>query len=190
MPVLADNVVRALAVLAASSSALVVRIPSAFSLFAAKAGRPSISEIGYVMILSVKCEASGELAEARRPRDDLAHLIRSDFVSAEPKKFTGDRLNVRHAKAEAHQARADGHQSAAHQPRQSAAAPGGLDGCICTGDVVDQGLHAVGRTFAAEETQNNADGLFSDSTIYAGVCRQPPDQLVHMAAPQPVHMPE
>jgi hypothetical protein len=32
-----------------------VRIPCAFNLLAAKADRPSISEIGYVMILDVKC---------------------------------------------------------------------------------------------------------------------------------------
>ena len=57
MPVLAESVLRPLAVLAASSSASVVRIPCAFNLLAAKAGRPSISEIGYVMILNMKCVA-------------------------------------------------------------------------------------------------------------------------------------
>src|SRR3954471_7376659 len=35
---------------------------------------------------------SGELAEARSAGDDLAHLIRSDFVSAVAEKFTGDVL--------------------------------------------------------------------------------------------------
>ena len=38
---------------AASSSPSVVRMPSVFSLDAAKAGRPSISEIGYVMVLDM-----------------------------------------------------------------------------------------------------------------------------------------
>ena len=44
---------------------------------------------------------TGELAEARRPRDDLAHLIRSDFVAAEPEKFTRDVLNLAHAQVPA-----------------------------------------------------------------------------------------
>src|ERR1700682_1730166 len=41
--------------------------------------------------------ALSALAEARGPCDDLAHLIRSDFVAAEPEKFTGDVLNLAHA---------------------------------------------------------------------------------------------
>ena len=67
---------------------------------------PSISEMGYVMILDIRKVlrsegASGELAEARRPCDDLAHLIRSDFVAAEPEKFTRDALNLAHAQTKA-----------------------------------------------------------------------------------------
>ena len=34
--------------------------------------------------------ASGDLAEARRPRDDPADSIGSDFVAIEPEKFSGD----------------------------------------------------------------------------------------------------
>jgi hypothetical protein len=59
-------------------------MPTDLSFEAAKDGKPSISEIGYVMVLDLKKGASGELAEARRPLDDLAHLIRSDFVATEP----------------------------------------------------------------------------------------------------------
>jgi hypothetical protein len=50
----------------------------------------------YVMIsISKRCcgqpeRASGELAEAKRPQNDLAHWIRSDFVAIEPEKFTRD----------------------------------------------------------------------------------------------------
>src|SRR5471032_2206776 len=102
MPVFAASALRPLTVLAASSSASVVRMPSDFSFEAVKADRPSISEIGYVMVLNMKRSLS-ELTEARRPCDDLAHLIRSDFVAAEPKKFTSDILNLGHAQTETHQ---------------------------------------------------------------------------------------
>src|SRR5437879_11733337 len=121
MPVLAASALRPLTVRAASSSASVVRMPSDFSFEAEKADRPSISEIGYVMILNMKKGASGELAEARRPRDDLAHLIRSDFVAPEPEKFARGVLNLGHAEAKRHQLGAERHQPAAHQPGQAAA---------------------------------------------------------------------
>ena len=65
-------------------------MPSDFSLVAEKADMPSISEIGYVMMLGIEEGASGKLAQPRCPRDDLAHAIRSDLVSAEPEKFAGD----------------------------------------------------------------------------------------------------
>jgi hypothetical protein len=43
-------------------------------------------------------------------------LIRSDFVAAEPEKFTRDVLNLTDAQSERHQSRADGHQATAYQP--------------------------------------------------------------------------
>src|SRR5438876_66301 len=54
MPVFAASALRPFTVRAASSSLSVVRMPSDFSLEAAKDGRPSISEIGYVMTLNMK----------------------------------------------------------------------------------------------------------------------------------------
>src|SRR3979411_476550 len=102
MPVFAASALRPFAVRAASSSLSVVRMPSVFSLEAAKDGKPSISEIGYVMILNMKKCALSELAEARCPCNDLAHLVRSDFVTAEPEKLTGYVLNLAHALAKPH----------------------------------------------------------------------------------------
>src|SRR5690348_569296 len=115
MPVLAASALRPFTVRAASSSASVVRMPCDFSLEAEKALMPSISEIGYVMVLNMKKGASGELAQPWCPRDDRAHLIRSDFVSTEPEKLAGNVLDLAHAKTETHQSGADSHQAAAHQ---------------------------------------------------------------------------
>src|SRR5260370_29107073 len=113
MPVFAASALRPFTVRAASSSLTVVRMPSDFSLEAAKDGRPSISEIGYVMTLNMKCALS-ELAEARRPCDDLAHSIRSDFVAPEREKFTSDVLNFAHAPTKPHHIGADLHQAPTH----------------------------------------------------------------------------
>src|SRR5882757_8627518 len=131
MPDFADKSLRPFAVWAASSSASVVRMPSFFSLDAAKAVIPSIWESGYVMILDAIKGAldqgastkggSGELTEARGPRNDLAHLIRSNFVAAELEKFTGNILNFADAEAKPHQPRAERHQTAAHQSAEAAA---------------------------------------------------------------------
>jgi hypothetical protein len=54
MPVLAAIVLRPFTVRVASSNPSVVRMPSDFSFEAATAVKPSISEIGYVMILNLK----------------------------------------------------------------------------------------------------------------------------------------
>jgi hypothetical protein len=66
------------------------------------------------MLLGMKKGALSELAEPRYPRDDLAHSIRSDFLSAEPEKFTGDILNFPHAESKTHQPGANRHQAATH----------------------------------------------------------------------------
>src|SRR3954468_7102303 len=101
MPVFADKSLRPFTVRAASSSASVVRMPSFFSFEAAKAVIPSIWVSGYVMILDaikvlwtkvLQQKTSGKLTEARRPGNDLAHLIRSNSVAAELEKFTGNIL--------------------------------------------------------------------------------------------------
>src|SRR5271168_1560973 len=120
MPVLAASALRPFTVRAASSSPSVVRMPSDFNFDAAKDGKPSISEMGYVMVLDMK-RCLRELAEAGGPCDDLTHLIRSDFVAAEPEKFTGDVLNFAHAQAEPHQLGTERHQATTHQPCQTAA---------------------------------------------------------------------
>src|ERR1700704_37334 len=160
MPVFAASTLRPFTVRAASSSLSVVRMPSDFSLEAENALKPSISEIGYVMILNMKAALS-ELTEARCPCDDLAHLIRSDFVAAKPEKFTSDVLNVAHSQAKPHQLGAERHQAAAHQSAETAAAARGRDRGFGAGNGVDQGLNFVGRALVAEETQNDADGFFS-----------------------------
>ena len=63
----------------------------------------------------------------------------------------------------------------------AASAPG-----IC----VDQGLNFVGRTLAAEETQDDADGFFSHGFIDAGLCSQLPNQFVHIAPPSTRCLPD
>jgi hypothetical protein len=133
------------------------------------------------MVLNVKEGASGELAQPRCARDDFAHAIRSDFVSAEPEKFTGDALNFAHAQSETHEAGADRHQTAAHQSGETAVVVRRRDRGFCTRYFVNQCLNLVGRPLIAEEIQDNANGFFSDSTIDAGLGGQPPYQLVHLA---------
>src|SRR3954453_3107211 len=110
-----------------------------------------------------------ELAEPRRPRDDLAHLIRSDFVAAEPEKFTRHALNLAHAEAKCHQSGTERHQTAAHQPGKAAVAARGLDRSLRSGNLVDQSLDLVGRPLIAEETENDADGFLGDNAIDAGL---------------------
>src|SRR6478752_1819893 len=128
-------------------------------------------------------ELSSELAEARRPRDDFAHLIRSDFVAAEPEKFTRDILNFVHAEPKRHQLGAERHQAAAHHPGEAAVAARGCDRSLRARDLVDQGLNLVGGTLVTEETQNDADGFFSDNAIDAGLGGQLSNQFVHDAPP-------
>src|SRR4030088_2569131 len=121
MPVFAASALRPFAVRAASSSLSVVRMPSVFSLEAAKDGKPSISEIGYVMMLNMKKGALSELAEARCPSNHPAHLLGPDFVAADPEKLTGSVLNRAHAQAKPHQLGAKRHQATTHQPSEAAA---------------------------------------------------------------------
>jgi hypothetical protein len=47
-------------------------------------------------------------------------------------------------------------------------------------------LNFFGGAFVAEETQDDADGFFSDSVIDTGLCDQSPYQFVHIAPPHPV----
>src|SRR5256885_6671771 len=124
-----------------------------------------------------------ELAKPRRPRDDLAHLIRSNFVTAEPEKFTRNALNLAHAEAKRHQLGTKRHQTAAHQPREAAVAARGRDRSLSTGNLVDQSLDLVGRPLVTEETQNDADGFLSDNAIDAGLVGQLSNQFVHIAPP-------
>ena len=131
-------------------------------------------------------EGSSELAEARRPRDDLAHVFRSDFVATKTKKFTRDVLNLADAQSQCHQPAADRHQPAAHQSGQPGTALGSCDRGFRARDSVDQYLHFVGWTFAAKEPEHDAEGFFSDSTVDAGLYGQLSNQFVHIAPPQPV----
>src|ERR1700748_539673 len=124
-----------------------------------------------------------ELAEARRPRNDLAHLIRSDFVAAEPEKFTRDVLNFGHAQTECHQLGAERHQPATHQSAKTAATAGSGDGGFRARDAVDQDLNFGGGPLVAKETKDDADGFFRDSIIYAGFLSQSSYQFVHVPRP-------
>src|SRR6185312_15803688 len=100
-----------------------------------------------------------ELAQARRPRNDLAHLIRSDLVATEPEKFARHALNLVHAQAKRHQPGADRHQASAHQPRETAIATGRCNRSFGTRNLVDQGLNLVGGSLVTEKTQTDADGF-------------------------------
>src|ERR1700676_4074074 len=146
-PVFAASSLRPFAVRAASSRLSMVRIPADLSLEAAKAVRPSILEIGYVMILNVINGALGELAEAGCPCHDLAHLIRPNCVSAELEKFTSNALNSAHAQTKPHQLAAERHQSPAHQSDQPATAARGFNGRLRAWNSVNQGLNYIGGTF-------------------------------------------
>src|SRR6478752_3357435 len=124
-----------------------------------------------------------ELAEARRPRNDLAHLIRSDFVAAEPEKFTRDVLNLAHAQTKRHQLGTERHQAAAHQSGEAAIAARSCDGSFSTGNLVDQSLNFVAGALVTKETQNDADGFFSHGRIDAGLGGQLSNQFVHISPP-------
>ena len=44
-------------------------------------------------------------------------------------------------------------------------------------------LNFFGGAFVAKETQDDADGFFSDGVIDTGLCDQSPYQFVHIAPP-------
>src|SRR5882762_10512338 len=127
--------------------------------------------------------ASGELVQPRCPGDDLSHLIRTNFVAAEPEKFMSGSFDLDDAETEAHQPGSGRHDAAAHQSGEAAALDSGRDGVFRARNPVDQRLNFVGRTLAAQETQHNAHGVFSDSIIDAGFRGQLPNQFVHIAPP-------
>src|ERR1700682_4843481 len=179
MPVFAAIVLRPLTVRVASSSPSVVRIPSDFSFEAAKAVKPSISEIGYVMIL-IECALS-ELTEAGCPCDDFAHLISSNFVATKSEKFTRNVLDFAHAQTQSHQLGAERHQTTAHQPTETAAVAGSRDRGFRTRNPGNQCLNFIGWPFIAKETKNDTDGFFSHNVIDAGLYGQPSNQFVHIA---------
>ena len=54
---------------------------------------------------------------------------------------------------------------------------------ISAWNLVDQSLDLIGGTLVTEETQNDADGFFSDNAIDAGLGGQPSNQFVHNAPP-------
>src|SRR5436305_15243569 len=108
MPVFAASDLRPLTLRAASSSPLVVRMPIDLSLAAAKDGRPSMSEIGYVMILDIQ-RTLCEMTEARRPGNNFVDPVRADLVAAESEKFTRHVLNLADVEAKRHQPGAERH---------------------------------------------------------------------------------
>src|SRR5262249_52910612 len=114
------------------------------------------------------------------------HSIRSDFVAAESEKFTRDLLNVSDAEPEAHQACADRHQAAAHQPGEAGLIARGSHCSLCTGDAVDQRLNCFGRPLVLEKVKDDAYRFFGDSIPNAGFRGQRANQFVHIPPPRPV----
>src|ERR1700753_3965725 len=121
---------------------------------------------------SIRKRCLSELTEARCPRDDFAHPIRSDFVSAEPEKFTGDVMDVVYSQTQPHQLVAERHQTAPHQSAQGAAIARGRDRSLRARNSVDQRLNFFCGAFVAEKIQDDADSFFSDSVVYTGLCDQ------------------
>src|SRR6266581_2372065 len=113
MPVFAAMILRPFTVLVASSSPAVVRMPSDFSLEAAKAVKPSISEIGYVMILNSK-RCFRRTVRLRELAD---------------------------AQTKSHQPGAKRHQATAHQPAETTAIARGRDRSFRARNHVDQSLN-------------------------------------------------
>ena len=134
----------------------------------------------------VEGELLSELAEPRRPRDDLAHFIRSDFVAAEPKKFTRHVLNFVHAQTKRHQLGAERHQPAAHQPGEAAVAVRGRDRSLGAWNLVDQSLDRIGGTLVTEETQNDADGFSATALSMPALTASCPINSSILPRPQPV----
>src|SRR5260370_17442796 len=104
-------------------------------------------------------------AEARRHCDNLAHLIRSNFVGAKPEKFTSDVLNLAHAQTKPHQLGAERHQATAHQPSETTAIARARDRSFRARNLVDQDLNFVGGSLVANETQNVPHTLFITTII-------------------------
>jgi hypothetical protein len=73
---------------------------------------------------------SRELAEPRRPRNDFAHLIRSDFVASEPEKFTRNALNLTHGQTQHLQSAANRHQAATAEAGEPGIVVGERNGCF------------------------------------------------------------
>src|SRR3954469_5185348 len=134
--------------------------------------------------------ASSELAEARCPRDDRAHLVSSDFVAAEPEKFTCDRLNVGNAETETNQSTTDGHQAATHQPGQSTARARRCNHSFRTWYAVNQCLNLLRRSLVPKKIEHDADGFFGHSSLDAGLCSQLTNQFVHFAPPSSIRSPK
>jgi hypothetical protein len=88
------------------------------------------------MVLDIK-GALSELAQARCPCDDLAHLIGSDFVSAELEKFTRDALDFANSQAKSHQLGAERHQAPAHKLSETTTVARGGDRGFCAWNFVD-----------------------------------------------------
>src|SRR5438046_9859800 len=100
-----------------------------------------------------------ELAEARCPWNDVAHLIRSDFVAAEPEKFTCHVLNLAHTQTQRHQPGAHRHQASAHQPRESAIAAGSRNRSFCSRNMLEQRLNLVRGPLRHDTTTNCDNGV-------------------------------
>ena len=117
-----------------------------------------------------------ELAEARRPRNDFAHLIRSDFVAAEPEKFTRHALNLFHAQTQRHQLVPT--PSRSDHPRENRIA---LDAAIAASapGIGRSGPNLVGGPSYGETQRFRRS--FSDSAIDASLGGKPPYQFVHIA---------
>src|SRR2546423_12676897 len=94
MPVFVARVLRPFTFRAASSRPSVVRMPSDFSLEAANDGKPSISEIGYVMILDVKNGGSSECMGPRVPENVWPHSGMPNLSPPQQKRLRAPFFNL------------------------------------------------------------------------------------------------
>src|SRR3954451_22360677 len=119
-PVCAARVLRPLTLRAASSSPSVVRMPNDFSFDAAKGGRPSILEIGYVMALNNQKCTSSKMTETRCCGNDLGHLVRAALVASKIENVFRQSLYLAHRQAKLKKPGSERHRTAAHQVCETA----------------------------------------------------------------------
>src|SRR5262245_22092426 len=126
---------------------------------------------------------SNKLTQARNGADDFADRILAELFTGVRNDLSRNALNLSHAESDTHQPRADAHDPAHHSAETTAFRTGSIHECLCTGHTIDLRLHLIGRTFFGEEVEDDTDGLFGNSSIYANGRDYASDQLVHGPSP-------